>query len=64
MNTRGAKKEISIGERWAFSDFFWGAPGLPGGAPDHFGMPGGGARPRAPPLFLRLWMSKGKGVYF
>ena len=22
-----------------------GAPGLPGGAPDHFGMPGGGARP-------------------
>ena len=25
-----------------------------GGAPDHFGMPGGGARPRAPPLFAPL----------
>ena len=32
-----------------------GVPGLPGGgAPDHFGMPGGGARPRAPPHFAPL----------
>ena len=29
---------------------FWGAPGLPGGAPDHFGMPGGRASPHFAPL--------------
>ena len=38
----------------SISDFGGGAPACQGGAPDHFGMPGGGARPRAPPFSAPL----------